>query len=205
MSYKLADLFEYVSQSRIGPNAHRALVDVKAASAVLRYKHFWIDRKDHIFVWQKSNQSSKKIVLMDDSDIESDGDEDEPDAEEEDNHDNNNLDEVEGEIETQMIGWHLDKPFKGVDAMKAFEDHFLQKVTRAGSTNNTFGLQCSTNSVNSPAKAWRQIFTCCILDKIVQYTNDYGDVMAKEWSPISKQDLMDFISILFISKFVFWK
>ena len=47
---------------------------MKATSAVLWYKHLWIERRDYIFVWQQSNQSTKKIQLMDDSDIESNGD-----------------------------------------------------------------------------------------------------------------------------------
>ena len=71
-----------------------------------------------------------------------------------------------------------------------------------GDVGNTLGLQCSVNSVNSPAKAWRQIFTAALLDKIVAHKNDYGEVYCKEWIDIDRQDLVDFISILFISKWL---
>ena len=54
------------------------------------------------------------------------------------------------------------------------------------------------SSVNSPAKAWQQIFTSTILDKIVAYTNLYGNQNAKDWSNIDRQDLLNFFAVLFI-------
>ena len=38
-----------------------------------------------------------------------------------------------------------------------------------------------------------------IIDKIVSYTNDYGDSKSDSWTDISRTDLTDFISVLFIS------
>ena len=52
---------------------------------------------------------------------------------------------------------------------------------------------------NTPAKAWRQIFTASFLNKIVTYTNEYGVFKANEWVNIDKRVLMDFISALFIA------
>ena len=40
-SYKLCDLYEYVTGSSIGAGAHRALANVKATCAVLRHPPFW--------------------------------------------------------------------------------------------------------------------------------------------------------------------
>ena len=56
----------------------------------------------------------------------------------------------------------------------------------------------STNSLNSPTKAWRQIFTNAILNKVTTYTNDYGEKNHKNWTTIDRSDIIDFISILFL-------
>ena len=53
--------------------------------------------------------------------------------------------------------------------------------------------------MNTPAKAWRQVFTSNLLNKIVAYTNEYGSEHAKEWVDIDRSDLTDFISVLFIA------
>ncbi len=52
--------------------------------------------------------------------------------------------------------------------------------------------------VNTPIRAWQQIFTGHLLDKIVSYTNEYGRVHAKRWEDVSRQDLEAFIAVLFI-------
>ena len=51
---------------------------------------------------------------------------------------------------------------------------------------------------NSPIKAWRLIFTAGILERIVKHTNKYGDRYAKDWTPINKTDLTDFIAVVFV-------
>jgi Transposase IS4 len=38
-----------------------------------------------------------------------------------------------------------------------------------------------------------------LLNKIVSYTNEYGKHKSKEWTAVTKGDLMDFISVLLIS------
>ena len=128
------------------------------------------------------------------------------------NHDNldndsegsgSNNDDVEGDEDSEedpnQVGWVKGRVFEGVDTTEAFEEHFQARPTRNASGDRT-GLQCSPNSVNSPAKAWRQIFTHAILDKIVTYTNQYGAKKYKDWGDIDWQDLCDFVCILFISK-----
>ena len=97
------------------------------------------------------------------------------------------------------FGWHFNQEYKGFDAAKKFEEHFSKRNTRTATGDRT-GLQCSINSVNSPAKAWRQIFMQFLLDKIVGDTNDCGLEKCKDWSPINRQDWIDFTSVLFIHK-----
>jgi hypothetical protein len=53
--------------------------------------------------------------------------------------------------------------------------------------------------VSTPIRAWRLIFTKNLLDKIVRYTNDYGEAKSKEWSDITRKGLEHFIAILFVT------
>ena len=197
-SYKLVDLFEYVSQTKMD-GAHRALADVKATSTVLRHKAFWEERKEHVFVFNQSSQMGRQLNDDSDTDYDSEGGlDDEVDQME-------TTREVDNEMESdtaRRTGWVLGEPFHGLDTVHLFQQHFSKKITRGTDVNTSrTGLQCSPNSVNSPAKAWREIFTHSILDKIVAYTNEYGEIKAKDWTDITRQDLMDFISVLFIGKF----
>ena len=186
----------------MGPDAHRALADVKATSTILRFDSVWKDSKENIFVFLPSgnlNDTSTTQQPTRQDDLDLDVDEDvEIDADEDDEISH---DEDESTSE-QRIGWQLNKPFQGFDVNQRFVEHFSKKETRGstGDVGNTLGLQCSVNSVNSPAKAWQQIFTASILDKIVAHTNDYGEVYCKEWTDIDRQDLIDFICVLYISK-----
>jgi hypothetical protein len=67
------------------------------------------------------------------------------------------------------------------------------------------GLQCSNIEVSIPLRAWRQIFTNSLLDKIVKYMNEYRVVHAKRWKDISRKDLESFFSVLFILGIQKWK
>ena len=53
--------------------------------------------------------------------------------------------------------------------------------------------------MNTPIRAWRELFKNTILEKIVKYTNEYGRIHAKAWSDITRKDLEAFIAILVIS------
>ena len=89
-----------------------------------------------------------------------------------------------------------------MDTTSLFNEAQARRPTREASVASratTVGLQCSENSVNTPAKAWRQIFTESLIHNIVKYTNDYGSNKCKDWVNISKPDLMDFISCLFVA------
>jgi hypothetical protein len=43
------------------------------------------------------------------------------------------------------------------------------------------------------------VFKNTLLDKIVQYTNEYGQAHAKRWCDIAQKDLKSFIAVLFVS------
>ena len=85
--------------------------------------------------------------------------------------------------------------FDGFDSKSMYDEAFRRRNTRGVQGNragNRTGLQCAESSVNSPIKAWRQVFTNALLDKIVSYTNQYGLVKCKDWSTISRHDLTNF-------------
>jgi hypothetical protein len=47
-------------------------------------------------------------------------------------------------------------------------------ITELTSKRRRTGLQCSPIDVNTPIRAWREVFKNTLLDKIVRYTNEYG-------------------------------
>jgi hypothetical protein len=50
--------------------------------------------------------------------------------------------------------------------------------------------------VNTPIRAWREVFKNVLLDKIVWYTNEYEQVKAKWWQDVERKDLESFICVL---------
>ena len=92
-------------------------------------------------------------------------------------------------------GWHENTTFPGIDSAALFKAK-VEASTRGH--RNPLGIQGSVGSLNSPLKAWRSIFTKSIIDMIVRYTNDYGELNDKDWEEIKERDLLDFISVLFI-------
>jgi Transposase IS4 len=107
--------------------------------------------------------------------------------------------EEEAKEKEEVFGWLRNTTFEGIDTKKLFNDEFQKRATRNADDGTRVGVQCSTNSVNSPIKAWSQIFTVLILNRIVQYTNDYGSVKCKDWVNITRSDITDFFCVLFIS------
>jgi hypothetical protein len=103
--------------------------------------------------------------------------------------------------EEEVFGWQRNITFQGVDTTKLFNDEFQKRSTRNADDVTRVGVQCSTNSVNSPSKAWSQIFTVSILNRIVQYTNDYGSVKCKDWVNITRSDITDFFVYYLLHRF----
>ena len=183
-SYKLADLYRYVTGSDMD-QTHRALADVRACGAVFRYGPFWDARENHLSYFIPPPDQPEEHATLDDSDTDSeDSDESTTDS-----------DDYRG---MASVGWHLNRDFEGNDSATDFKDHFRKKSRN--SVGIRTGLQCSDSSVNSPMKAWRQIFTHAILERIVLYTNQYGSDQCKDWTGVCRQDITDFLAILFIGK-----
>jgi Transposase IS4 len=93
--------------------------------------------------------------------------------------------------------WEKECEFQPSDPnpTQRFEEHY---TATGHSRRQRMGLQCSNVEVSTPLRAWRQIFTNSLLDKIVKYMNEYRVVHAKRWKDISRKDLESFFSVLFI-------
>ncbi len=105
------------------------------------------------------------------------------------------------EIEPVVYGWHRNTVFPGIESNVLFQEK-LRSHSSVRLNNDeppSIGLQCSKNTVNSPLKAWRHIWTNSLLDKIVKYSNQYGQSKSVRFNPFSRKDLTDFFSILFIA------
>jgi DNA polymerase III epsilon subunit-like protein len=204
-AYKLSSLYYYVTTSNL-EGAHRAHVDVSATVEIFRHPVFFEGRCDCIHKVNLdgqviSNLAERTIqvttpvdVPNDDSDTDSDNTSSV--GEESVGVQSDSSDETEG----YHVGWHLDTEFEGIDTNKMFAEEMARRQTRQtdGETLTT-GLQVSRNSVNSPIKAWKAIFTESILKKIVNYTNEYGNLKSETWDTIEKSDIIDFVCCLFIA------
>ena len=127
----------------------------------------------------------------DHNDSDTDLENDLEDSEDEMGHEDNDGDQP-------IAQWTLNTPFEGTDSRKKFATEFSRRDTRSNQGLGRIGLQASINSVNSPIKAWRHIFTDGILNKVVRYSNAYGDEHCPKWEDITKRDLTYFIAVLFI-------
>lgn len=191
-NFQLGVLYQYVTNDT--HDAHRALPDVRATIAVLRYHRFWEKRIKFIY---KLNENGTVIltnnlappILLPNDDSDTDDDVEEQWNQEPLGNDDD-INEPEENIEHMPnTGWHPNTHFEGINADQFFRDNL---ETAEGHTG-------SINSVNSPIKAWRRVFTQQILNGIVANTNEYGNLLCPNWNNIVSKDLTDFISILFIA------
>ena len=121
------------------PNAHRALVDVKATSTILRYGLFWEGHHKHVFFFC----ATESVTNDGDSDSEADIDS------------NVEEDGIREDIElpNSVLGWEKCMDFDGYNTIQKFNKVFEKHNMRHSCGDHT-GLQCLVNSVNSPLKAW---------------------------------------------------
>ena len=208
LNYTLQTLYEYVAPSSTNKQMtwHRAIADVNATGTVFRFKPFWERRKELVFRFMGRNENERGMqeaarrVLnlsvpvqdqIDDSDV----------SVQSHNSLSSSSDDDDTDDDGNSLGdrWQREAEFRPTDPrpQQLFEDYCTSRASR--SQRLTIGLQCSTMEVNTPIRAWRQIFTGHLLDKIVSYTNEYGRVHAKRWADITRQDLEAFIAVLFIS------
>jgi hypothetical protein len=172
---------------------HRAIVDALATVKILVYEIFWKIRDKCIYkvnnVGAVVGNAPVLIRPNDDSDTDdetpikevgdtvsvssgSDNDDDklldavDDDETEEETDDNN--------VIVEPLGWKLDTPFQGIDTTKRFQQVLKTRSSRRDDGEIVTGMKVLKTSANSPAKAWRLIMTTTILDKIVEYSNDYG-------------------------------
>ena len=191
-NYRLSTIYNYVTSKEL-ENSHSADADVGATVDILRHDQFWKDRKTMLKIINTTaiRQQSHNIGTNDSNDSDTDNEDDLEDS------DNENDDEATDSSQN-LTQWSLNTSFEGVNSREKFEHEFARPDTRSIQGGSRIGLQASVNSVNSPIKSWRYIFTDGILNKIVRYSNDYGAEHCPKWREITRQDLTDFIAVLFI-------
>jgi len=177
-------------------NAHQALEDVHATITIFRHEPFWEARDIDVY----------KVVLA------SPPPEDEPvgadhvqDSSDEDSNAVKSMSSVETDDDDSteeeiLLGdrWEDSEDYTPSPIpTDRFQEHF--SWTGRHRTKQNVGLKCNPMDVSTPIRAWRQIFTKAILDKIVAHTNEYGETHCKSWTGITKPDLEAFIAMLFVS------
>lgn len=206
-AYNLAALYQFVTGT-LPPTWHRALADVKATTSIFRFPIFWAMRNECVFQFFGSDGGEIGAVRAgllvqpevpvqhetnDSSDSSRSGGSVSSSSSDEDDDDG-------GGVAPLPLG---DRWEKGADfeptvpsPSELFQEHF---TSIARSRRQRTGLQCSPIDVNTPIRAWREVFKNTLLEKIVKYTNEYGQIHAKRWVDISRKDLESFLAVLFIS------
>lgn len=198
-AYNLKTLYQFVTGKPM-ESSHRALDDVKATITVLRHEAFWEHRKEDLFIIngrQEGGAPPPPVAPVDDADARV------PTLEHDDSGDDGSVSSSSSESDDDSTFHQGNRWKEGVDynpgpeePMQRFQEYF---TSTGRSKRERTGLQCSPIDVNTPIRAWRELFKNTILEKIVKYTNEYGRIHAKAWSDITRKDLEAFIAILFIS------
>ncbi len=211
-NYQLGTLFTYVTGKDFG-DGHRALYDVNHTLPVLKHGIFWYRKDNYIFkINPDGSIDSNKTIYDDLNDSDTDDSDDEKEEVLESVDEDGILEDssqpvvteglpIDAEEVQQVVGWRRDTPFYGVNDKELFEEKLRSSSTTRNNNNEPLlvGLKCSSNSVNSPPKAWNAIFTRSLIQRIVDYTNDYGNDKAPSWKDVDRSDFINFICILFIS------
>lgn len=189
----LTTLYQFVSGKK-PIEAHRALSDVKSTATILRYTHFWNNRMTYLYAFKPHPQLLQRSFQERNVDEDSeDGVESVRDATEAMDSDSESEDE---ENDGTPLGdrWVRDADF--ADPNPTPKQQFVRVME---SSRRTPGLQPHPIDVGTVRKSWRSIFTGHLLNKIVKYTNEYGELHAKDWVDIDQKELECFIAVLFIS------
>jgi hypothetical protein len=181
-AYNLPTLFQFVSGTLL-LTLHCAMADVKATATVLHFPIFWDTRTECIFrlsTSQDQQQQGSPIAICPPEQLDNGSDSDSGDLESSQSgvqsvsSSSSTSSEDEDITSTIPLGgtWEKDCDFQPAEQhpTQQFEEHF----TATGHSRwQRVGLQCSSIEVSTPLRAWRQIFTNSLLDKIVKYTNEY--------------------------------
>jgi DNA polymerase III epsilon subunit-like protein len=193
-AYNLPTLFQFVAGT-LPPTSHRAMADVKATGVIFRFPTFYDIRHECVFKFSEREEEVRVHeagLPVNDSESEDSGDSQgggsvssslSSSSEDEDD----NYDVPLGDT------WDQGSDFKPMEPnpRERFEEH----CTLSGrNQRQRIGLQCSPIDVNTPLRAWREIFKTTLLDKIVRYTNEYGLLHAKRWKDISRKDIRPEVS-----------
>lgn len=212
---KLGTLFQFLTGKDM-ENCHRASGDVKALYTVFRSERFWAERTSQATA--SIIEGTNVALPQNDSDAsESDSDadsvegnhkekatseqkEDDTDGDDSIVADVNAADDdtvSEDEQANEIVGdyWSPGHFIPTEVPIDQFKEHF---TSQCRSSVVRTGIQVSPGMANSPIKAWRLIFTAAILEKIIRYTNRYGERNCKEWTTIEKKDFTDFVAVLFL-------
>lgn len=187
-AFNLSALFQFVT-GMTPQISHRATADVKATISVFRYDLFWKTRQECVFSFGRCEDATRGVPDDSDTSVSTDI-----------QSLSSNSDDNDEEDNASPLGdhWEVNKNYRPSVPIPSvqFKQHF---TSSSRSRRNKTGLQCSPIDVNTPMRAWREIFKNTLLDKIVRYTNEYGHVSAKRWVDVTRKDLESFIAILFIS------
>jgi hypothetical protein len=193
VAYNLGALYQYVT-GQPPTVSHPALADVKDTISVLFHQIFWENRSKFVFSFGRPEEEVVAVAvadavavvpaaqqqpsLLDDSDTSvSSQDSSATTA------DSNTGETTDNEDDVGPAGdkWEEDSSqYRSLCPLPSqlFEEHF----TSSGcSRRQQTGLQCNPIDVNTPIRAWREVFKNALLDKIVRYTNNYGQVKSKRW------------------------
>jgi hypothetical protein len=180
------------------------MADVKATITVFFYQIFGQNRGKFLFSFRQQDEMEAAIVEVlgpvpiseatcgNDSDTSVSDNSNSTDTSDGDTTDNDDSITPAGDRWEENSEFRPSCPLP----LQQFQEHF---TSSGSSRRQRTGLQFSPISVNTPIRAWREVFKNTLLNKIVRYTNDYGKVKAKRWQDVDRKDLEGFICVLFVS------
>ena len=186
-SFNLSTLFQYIT-GRLASTWHRALADVNATSTILRFPLFWATRKECAFKFYRPPTSEERNVygptiidgptivdptnaianatvhepIMDDSDAGSDSE-----GTSVSSSGNSSSSSLSDDDSVPPLGDQWETGCLYEAPVPSPIEKFQETFTSIGrSRRQRTGLQCSPIDVNTPIRAWREVFKNTLLEKI---------------------------------------
>jgi hypothetical protein len=195
-AYNLPTLYQFVT-GLLPLTWHCAMADVKATATIFRFPIFWDTRYECVFdfserEWEIHVATRQAQVTANDLDLDS-GNSQQSDGQSVSSNSSSSEDEESknvplGDTWDQGCNFHTTEPHP----TKRFQEYFTSSLRNR---RQRIGLQCSPIDINTPIRAWREVFKNTLLDKIVWYTNKYGLAHTKRWNDISRKDLESFFVV----------